>query len=58
MKLALSILLINLILIRSHQYFKDDDDFSDLMMKDKKMEKFIKNLKKFKKFFRILHDTS
>ena len=58
MKLALSILLINLILIQCHHYFKDDDDFSDLMMKDKKMEKLIKNLKKFKKFFRILHDTS
>jgi len=38
--------LINLILIRSHQYFNDDDDFRDLMMKDKKMEKLIKNLKK------------
>ena len=46
MKLALSILLINLILIRSHQYFNDDDNFSDLMMKDKKMEKFIKKFKK------------
>ena len=57
MKWVLSILLINLLLIQTYQNLKDDGT-NELLMKDKKIEKLVKDLEKFKKFFRILEDTS